>query len=347
MKRMPDKFYRVLDFVGFSAVIVIATSAVFLILRHAMRIGFPSLNEVGIALTIGATAILVVLVAAHFIAVFTRDLTENEDKDPSYRDGAMLKKLRAVFIYGYIIMLASLCFSAAPFFVPIDESKPRSDSRLSAGLVVACRSDNCDRIEADPQWYVHIGSSITQVHASPDSEPPVEEATAASPQLKKVAALSGGLSVPLYIVVLALMGGAVSMIRRVPEYQKQVAGAPNADGAIAPIRARELVVFQIMQLFSAPLLAITAFAVIDPQTAMAGALLGFFSGFSSETILLRLRTAAESLSGKPKDDDGDPKKPDGNREPEADQVPKAEQVPEADQKPGADQEHGGEQGAER
>ena len=31
--------------------------------------------------------------------------------------------------------------------------------------------------------------------------------------------INGGLVVPLYVVVLALFGGAISMTRRVPEYQ--------------------------------------------------------------------------------------------------------------------------------
>ena len=104
--------------------------------------------------------------------------------------------------------------------------------------------------------------------------------------------------VPLYFVVLSLMGAAVSMTRRVPEYQGQVVqGAPRP---ITRNQAREYLVFQIMQVVSAPLIAITAYYSIEPGSRATSVALGFASGFASETVLLAIRALVEKLVPKTK-----------------------------------------------
>jgi len=112
--------------------------------------------------------------------------------------------------------------------------------------------------------------------------------------------LSRGLVVPLYVVVLAVFGGAVGMSRRVPEIQRWAAASAKTDDrehAISPIVARERVVFQIMQVLAAPLIAITAFAAFEPDTMTAAVLIGFASGFASESILMKLRQASNAVVG--------------------------------------------------
>ena len=129
--------------------------------------------------------------------------------------------------------------------------------------------------------------------------------------------LSRGLVVPLYVVVLAVFGGAVAMSRRVPEIQRAAAASATqqeADKAISAIEARERVVFQIMQVLSAPLIAITGFAGFEPDTMTAAVLIGFISGFASETILMKLRQASEAVVGsrrqsRPKPPKGPPTPP--------------------------------------
>ncbi len=122
--------------------------------------------------------------------------------------------------------------------------------------------------------------------------------------------LSRGLVVPLYVVVLAVFGGAVGMSRRVPEIQRGAAASAKQEDpeqAISAIEARERVVFQIMQVLSAPLIAITGFAAFEPDTMTAAVLIGFISGFASETILKKLRQAGEAVVGRPeKSEDGLP-----------------------------------------
>ncbi len=296
--------YTVFDFVGFIAICVIAIAVLAGFLHNCLQYLFPRLPDS--VWTAIVAAFIAVLIAAHFIVVFTRDLPDNDTGTSNHNNKSLFPQLRSVFIYGYVFMLGALGLCAAPFLIPMDNVGDLPDASLAAGVVVGCRSDACDAPDRDLQWYVHIGSNISMPRGTTDGAAgPVQQPaeSAQQPPDQPAPVLQGGLVVPLYVVVLALMGGAVSMIRRIPEYQKQVAGENSKGGLhITPIRARELIVFQIMQVFSAPLIAITAFAVFAPDTAMSGALFGFFSGFASETILLRLRTAAEALSGRDREE---------------------------------------------
>jgi hypothetical protein len=104
--------------------------------------------------------------------------------------------------------------------------------------------------------------------------------------------------VPVYLVILALFGGAISLTRRVPEYQKQAArGYVEVENApkLEPYRLREYLIFQIVQFISAPLLAVVAYYVIEPATMAATVALGFAAGFASESILLIIRAAVDKI----------------------------------------------------
>lgn len=270
-------------------------------------------------------ALLVLFSTGHFIYTFTRDMEpRRSDNDRA----STAPQLRAVFIYGYIFMFTALGVCAAPFFVSVNNS---SETSFPAGIVVGCRSNDCatDQ-EQETHWFLHIGSSIS-IPRAVEPNAPTNGNSEDADGIASLVVIEGGLAVPLYIVLLALMGGAVSMIRRVPEYQKQAAAQVNGNDTdkappINAIRARELVVFQIMQMFTAPLIAVTAFAVFKPDTIAAGTLFGFLSGFSSETILLRLRKAADAMSGRTQNDtptdaggraetiQGQPPEPQGDRD---------------------------------
>lgn len=110
--------------------------------------------------------------------------------------------------------------------------------------------------------------------------------------------VQGGFVVPFYVVLLALVGGAVSLGRRIPEYQKRSAGIyvpTQKQPRLDSIQVREVVVFQIMQLVSAPFIAVVAFYAIAPNTMSSAIGLAFLSGFSSELILLQVRGVIEGL----------------------------------------------------
>jgi hypothetical protein len=108
--------------------------------------------------------------------------------------------------------------------------------------------------------------------------------------------VQGGLAIPLYFIVLAVFGGAISIVRRVPEYQARFAQPEGSVDYLSPERVREALVFQIMQLFTAPLIAITAFYVVNPGSRAASASLAFLAGFSSETVLKYIRAAVEKVA---------------------------------------------------
>ncbi len=110
--------------------------------------------------------------------------------------------------------------------------------------------------------------------------------------------VSGGVAVPLFVVVLALIGGAVSISRRIPEFQRRNDAnyVPTVDEPAMPaFRVRESIVFQIMQLISAPFLAIATMQVIEPNNVASASTLAFATGFFSETILFMIRGMVNGL----------------------------------------------------
>ncbi|MEM1114686.1 MAG: hypothetical protein AAGI11_22425 [Pseudomonadota bacterium] len=131
-----------------------------------------------------------------------------------------------------------------------------------------------------------------------------------------VAQIHGGAVVPLYMIVISLLGAAVGLARRLPEYQRQGSrlffdayitrvkqGEVQADD-LMPMDAaevREAVVFQVMQVFSAPLVAITAYSLVGPANTDSVVLIAFASGFSTEAVLVLIRKGVDKLGkGEPK-----------------------------------------------
>jgi hypothetical protein len=110
--------------------------------------------------------------------------------------------------------------------------------------------------------------------------------------------VEGGLVVPFHLIVLSLVGGAVSLTRRIPEYQKQ--SAPGYVGTkdapvLTPAELREYLVFQIVQFISAPFIAAVAYYVLAPATTAMTVGLAFAAGFASETVLLWIRAVVDKL----------------------------------------------------
>jgi hypothetical protein len=107
--------------------------------------------------------------------------------------------------------------------------------------------------------------------------------------------VTGGLVVPLYFAIIAIFGGFVSMLRRVPEYQEGVSLEKDAPGYLSYARAREKLVFEALQLIAAPLIAITAYYIVDPSSRATSIALAFIAGFSSETVLMYIRALADKI----------------------------------------------------
>jgi hypothetical protein len=149
---------------------------------------------------------------------------------------------------------------------------------------------------AHNQWLVNLGGALRRQSDAACVPTRPGECTLGSSGNR--VDITGGLVVPLPLVIIALFGGAVSLSRRVPEIQKR--SEPGyvgtaAEPAIDARQAREQLVFQMMQFVSAPLIAITAHQVIEPAGQASAVALAFLAGFGSETILLMIRGVAEGI----------------------------------------------------
>lgn len=123
--------------------------------------------------------------------------------------------------------------------------------------------------------------------SAPQGGPP------ASPAFK----VHSGFVVPLFVVVLALFGGAINLMRRVPEIQKRSHEdytGTEKESPLTPWEVREWVVFQILQLIAAPFIAMVAYYAVDSRELTAAVAVGFLSGFWSEGVLMRIRAILES-----------------------------------------------------
>lgn len=79
---------------------------------------------------------------------------------------------------------------------------------------------------------------------------------------------------------------------RSPEFR----GRLSTQDALTNQQARESLVFQIMQVVSAPLIAAAAYYIVNPSNRLGSVVLGFGSGFASEPILIMIRGLVEKLS---------------------------------------------------
>jgi hypothetical protein len=196
-------------------------------------------------------------------------------------------KLNQIIRFCYVFTGIALLGSLLPFVLPDPFRNTDMASRAPIGVLQGCvkppskdaekdypREVLCDH--ASVQWVANFGGVVKR---SADDKTVTGE-------------INGGLVVPLYVVVLALFGGAISMTRRVPEYQRR---ALDSHDVLTNAEARENLVFQIMQVFTAPLIAVTTYYIILPDTPLKSVVLGFGSGFASEPILLMIRALVDKL----------------------------------------------------
>ncbi len=121
----------------------------------------------------------------------------------------------------------------------------------------------------------------------------------------------GGIVVPAYFVFCALLGAMIAMARKLPEFQARLVincgdEAPAQKSfrgqnysPLYPMDIPELVLFQMIQVVSAPILAILAYGylsdgILSDFTAIS---IGFAAGFSSEWVLVMVRNITDRLAG--------------------------------------------------
>jgi Bacterial Ig-like domain (group 2) len=206
------------------------------------------------------------------------------------------RKLNQIITFCYVFTGLVLVMSTLPWTLPMLYSADIV-GKAPVGILRACGAETGRppgvTCEGDRyQWVLNIGGAIEERPEKKEGEKP----PSLVPSGVKVYVVRGGVVVPLYVIVLALVGGAVSMTRRVPEYQRR---SMSAQDPFTNQEARENLVFQIMQVLSAPLIAIVAYYIVHPTNDMWAVVLGFGSGFASEPILLMIRGLVEKLSPAP------------------------------------------------
>lgn len=239
--------------------------------------------------------------------------------------GDVDQKMTHMIIFSYLFTIFSLLGSVLPFVAfPLVPGLYRVMHQSPVGIVAGCSRSSTGEPKSTPkelecdnntdQWVVNIGGTIdidgeSKTPAPQRTEGRAEPAKALQGQSGGTSAapaggiqtgwplvhIRGGLVVPLYFVVLSLMGGAVSMTRRVPEYQWRRTLPENHEKHMTPERVRESLVFQIMQVISAPLIAVTAYYLVDPASRATSVALAFTSGFASETVLMAIRALVDKL----------------------------------------------------
>jgi hypothetical protein len=119
----------------------------------------------------------------------------------------------------------------------------------------------------------------------------------------------GGVVVPVFFLAIALMGALVNMARKLPEFQERIEPSyrqeyesklANSGDVQTPITweyARDLVVFQIIQVLSAAGIAVLAYSWARPEDQATTVIIAFAAGFSSEMFLLAIRGVVDRVIG--------------------------------------------------
>lgn len=174
-------------------------------------------------LTAVGWSVLAAGVAFFLIMLFTGDLTR--------------RKARVLFSVTYLMTIVSLVVPIATiilvarsqYLVEIMEQSPVG---LVKGTAKGVQS---------PQWLVNLGGAVLPAQKikgateSPQEAPPAAAATPAgipsanklyaeseqAQQLPGFAYVQGGLVVPFYVIILAMLGGGINMTKKVPDIQKR------------------------------------------------------------------------------------------------------------------------------
>ncbi|MDV6348551.1 carboxypeptidase-like regulatory domain-containing protein [Nitrosomonas sp. Is35] len=205
-----------------------------------------------------------------------QESTEQEKTKPDA--GRYLKTLRerpiAVFVG------CSLDPKAKTLLCSKSDAEPEGDAQ---------KAQNPGGGTAGKAWVINIGGHIDQ--CTKDDDPNFGKSVTCQ--------VKDGLLIPLYFIIMALMGGSISLTRRLPELQKQAGSehiATEQQPKLTQYEFREHLIFQMVQYISAPFLAILAYYLIEPGNITNSVVLAFTAGFASETILLMVRSIANKIT---------------------------------------------------
>lgn len=244
-----------------------------------------------------------------FVHIFSDPIGPLPAEEPDSEKRQRLEEKRAQqryrwMIFAYSFMLLSLLLTFYPFIKPFHEKPVETLRNQPIAVFIGCALNGTSKNLSCPQstpvpvekeaknepvvgaWAINIGGYVSTCEKDADNK-------------TTTCQVRDGLLVPLYFIILALMGGSISLTRRLPELQKQVSTehiATEQQPKLTQYEFREHLIFQIVQFISAPFLAILAYYLIDPSNTTNAVALAFTAGFASETILLMVRSIANKIT---------------------------------------------------
>jgi hypothetical protein len=270
------------------------------------------------------------------ITLFTGDLTR--------------RKARMLFSITYIMTFMSL---AVPIGAIVMVSKSQYAVEMMEQAPVGLIKGTARGVQ-HPQWLVNLGGAV--VPSRSEGQPPMKAPVSASPspvpqsspalqpsptpqenmaadelrQTPGFAMVRGGLAVPFYVIILAMLGAGINMTKKVPDIQKRhdiqalpldtesivsaalrapmAAFAPSETrvdtrkGATAVSGIRKDLIDTYMGIISAPFLAIAVYYLLQIiATNIAEpvlVLVSFATGFISDSIVTAITTFASEMISK-------------------------------------------------
>ncbi len=192
---------------------------------------------------------------------------------------------------------------AAPKDGRPDKPGAPAQSGLSGGAKTSATASS------DPQQSIKPAATSAPVQGQPPSSSDLYVAPPWTPDINLTSSywnfpntvIHGGITVPLYFIIVALVGASISLTRRVPQYQKQFL---DNSKPFAASEMREHLVLQILQFLSAPFLAIAGYILLTPAGPTTSIPLAFVAGFSSETVLTMITSAIHNFDKSEKTEAG-------------------------------------------
>ena len=263
-----------------------------------------------------------ILLGAWFLYAFTNIFPREDWEERTGGKGVVWERRSSMVSFSYVF--AIFIFLSPLWSRPLvgSGSQDQDEARYPIALVRGCAEPSREDPDTTPrrtdpksvpkevrcetntdQWLINIGGTIVngakpEAQASSGDGERRDEVEVKSAAIGTPVHILGGLVVPLYFVIVSLMGGAVSVLRRVPEIQRRSEHdyvGTDKEPKLSPGEVRERLGFQIIQFISAPLIAIAAYHAIGPESRTASVALGFTSGFASESILLMIRGVVDGI----------------------------------------------------
>ncbi|MCP4581201.1 MAG: hypothetical protein GY839_06255 [candidate division Zixibacteria bacterium] len=251
-------------------------------------------------------------------------------------------KIQWAFILSYCVIFMFLAIPMlAPYAITIYPEKYETMTKSPVGIVISKTYRDNDTTKAEKQWVLNIGGYVSKI--KPEVNSTITDTLAASSSnpvktnkddiIFEPVQIKGGIVIPLYVIILSILGGAINMTRRVPEIHQEAEKVRNAydkaqaehdeehkdkilqiqkimggieasidssETSTAEKEWRRLLIDQYMYLFSAAFLGIATYYLLHWMNFLetpAIVIVSFSIGLISEYVLLKITSIAKSIVG--------------------------------------------------